>query len=134
MEIQLPDFLPSRYPNWLALYLDVIRQFNEQGVPVNEETKVKLYELGDYEEQREIMQQYGNEVVHYYQEFPLTLIKARAFDFILPSLPTQEELYRFNYDLMTASMYISSAAQSDKNREIIDKLMTICPRAWQVSK
>lgn len=134
MEIQLPDFLPSRYPNWLTLYLDVIRQFTEQGVPINEGTKVKLYELGDYEEQREIMRQYGNEVVHYYQEFPLILIKARAFDFIMPNLPTQEDVYRFNYDLMTASMYSSSAAQSGKNREIIDKLMTICPREWQVSK
>src|ERR1044072_4362469 len=103
MEIQLPDFLPSRYPNWLALYLVVIREFNVQGVPLNEETKVKLYELGDYAEQREIMEQYGDEVVQYYLEFPITLIKARAFDFIIPNLPTQEEVYRFSHDLMNRS-------------------------------
>jgi hypothetical protein len=100
-------------------------------VLINEETKVKLYELGDYDEQREIMQQYGNEVVHYYQEFPLTLIKARALDFILPNIPTQEEVYRFNYELLSSAQYTSPASM-DKNREIIDKLMTICPRERQL--
>lgn len=131
MEIQLPDYLPARYQNWLALYLDVIRRFKEQGCPITEETKVKLYELGDYEEQSELMQQYGEEVTHFYQEFPLTLIKARAFDFILPNLPIQEDVYKFNYDLMAASMYSASV---DKNREIIDKLMSICPRDRQLSR
>lgn len=134
MEIQLPDYLPARYKNWLDLYLDIARQFNEQGVPITEETKVKLYELGDYEEQRQMMIQYGQEVVHFYQEFPMTLIKARAFDFILPNLPTQEDVYRFNYDLMMVLRYSTSGASVDKNREIIDKLMTICPREWQLSK
>jgi hypothetical protein len=134
MEIQLPDFLPSRYPNWLALYLDVIKQFNKHGVPTNEETKVKLYEMGDHEEQEQIMEQYGDQIVHYFQEFPLTLIKARAFDFILPNLPTQEDVYRFNYDLMMASRYSTSGGSIDKNREIIDKLMSVCPREWQLSK
>jgi hypothetical protein len=134
MEIQLPDFLPSRYPNWLVLYLDVIRQFNEHGVPVNEGTKVKLYELGDYNEQTELRLHYGDEVVHYYQEFPLTIIKARAFDFIFPNLPTQEDVYRFNRDIMTASMYSNSSAALDRNREIFDKLMSICPRERQLSR
>lgn len=114
--------------------MDIVRQFNEQGIPITEETKVKLYELGDYEEQRQMMMQYGQEVVHFYQEFPMTLIKARAFDFILPNLPTQEDVYRFNYDLMMALRYSTSGASVDKNREIIDKLMTICPREWQLSK
>lgn len=131
MEIKLPDYLPARYQNWLDLYLDVIRQFKELGISINDETKVKLYELGDYNEQKEMMAQYGEEIVHFFQEFPLTLIKARAFDFIFPNLPTQEDVYRFNYDLMTASMYSTS---TNKNREIIDKLMSICPREWQLSR
>lgn len=131
MEIQLPDYLPARYKNWLELYLDVIRQFKEHGCKINEETKVKLYELGDYKEQQQMMLQYGDEVVHFYQEFPLTLIKARAFDFIFPNLPTQEDVYRFNYDLMAASAYSASV---NKNREIIDKLMSVCPRERLLTK
>jgi hypothetical protein len=134
MDIQLPDYLPARYENWLILYLDVIRQFKVQGVEINEETKVKLWEMGDHDEQQQIMEQYGNQVVHYYQEFPITLIKARAFDFIIPNLPTSEDVYRFNYELMTASRYMASGDLVNKNREIIDKLMNICPREWQLSK
>lgn len=134
MEIQLPDYLPARYENWLVLYLDVLRQFRMQGVEITEETKVKLYELGDYDEQKELREQYGDRVVHFFQEFPMTLIKARAFDFIIPNLPAQEEVYRFSHELMTASMYSSSMRSMEKNREIIDKLMSICPREWQVTK
>lgn len=134
MEIQLPDYLPARYKNWLNLYLDVARQFKEQGVEITEDTKVKLYELGDYHEQQELYKSYGPEVVHFYQEFPMTLIKARAFDFILPNLPAWEEVYRFDRDLMTASIYSSPINSMEKNREIIEKLMSICPRERHLSR
>lgn len=130
MEIQLPDYLPARYRNWLDLYLDVVRMFKEQGYAINEETKVKLYELGDREEQKEIAERYGEQAVHFYQEFPLTLIKARAFDFILPNLPTKEDAYNFQHYLMRASSY---SASTNANSEIIDKLMRICPSKKQLS-
>lgn len=134
MEIQLPDYLPARYQNWLALYLHVIKQFTAQGISINESTKVKLYEMGDHKEQKELREQYGEEVVHFYQEFPLILIKARAFDFILPNLPSQEEVYRFRFDLHNASMYSSNANAVEKNENIIGKLMSICPKDRQLSK
>lgn len=134
MEIQLPDYLPARYKNWLDLYSDVVKQFEQQGVAITEETKVKLYELGDYHEQQELYKTYGPEVVHFYQEFPITLIKARALDLMLPNLPTKEDVYRFHCDLMTASMYSTSINAMEKNNEIIDKLMRFCPREGQFSK
>lgn len=122
-EIQLPDYLPSRYDNWLDLYLDVVRIFKEQGFEINDDTKVKLYELGDYEEQKEIMTQYGDRVVHFYQEFPLTLIKARAFDFIITKLPSQITMERLYYNIMTSPMR-SVSVQED--HETLEKFRSIC--------
>lgn len=123
MEIKLPDYLPSRYKNWLDLYLDVVKVFNESEWPINEETTVKLYEMADYDEQRMFLMQYGAQAVHFYQEFPLTLIKSRALDQILPNLPTKDEIYHMQRSVLSGM----PAPNIQKNIEKLDQLMTICP-------
>lgn len=123
MEIQLPDFLPSRYKNWLELYLDVYRTMHESGCPINDETKVKLFEMGDHEEQKDLTSQYGEHIVAFYQEFPLILIKARALDFILPNLPTKDEMYSIYLGYMSAKHCTTTV---EKNAKIIEGILNIC--------
>lgn len=130
MEIQLPDYLPSRYKNWLDVYLECAKVFSENGWPINEESKVKMYDMGSYEEQQEMMLSYGEHATAFFQELPLTLIKARALDYILPNIPTLETMYKLRSNLYYSRNY--SADGNDRTIEVVDKLMNICPKEWQL--
>lgn len=119
-EIQLPDYLPSRYKTWLHLYLEIQKIFAERGEIINEETTVKLYELGDYEEQK-MLRQYSEEIIYFYQHFPITIIKSRALDYVLSKLPSFEKMYEVRGKAMSG-MYADETMY-----EVFNALLDVCP-------
>lgn len=120
-EIELPDYLPSKYKSWYHLYLEVDKGFKEKGFVINEETKVKLFDLGSLYEQ-ELLQTYSKEVLYFYQEFPMTLIKARALDYILSKIPDLETMYKIRNLAMSVPYADSSMF------EIFNNLLDISPK------
>lgn len=120
-EIQLPDYLPSRYQSWLHLYLEIQKIFAERGEPINEETTVELYELGDYEDQK-MLRQYSEEVIHFYQHFPITTIKARALDYMLSKLPSFEKMYEVRGKAM------STPDADEAMYQVFNDLLDVCPK------
>jgi hypothetical protein len=120
-EIQLPDYLPSRYKSWLHLYLEVQQAFAERGESFDEETTINMCELGDREEREMLINQFGEEVV-LYQHFPVTLIKARAFDFILSKLPTFKELINIRSAAMGADW-----CTNESMWEVFNNLLKLYP-------
>ena len=120
-EIQLPDYLPSRYQSWLHLYLEIQKIFAERGETINEETTVKLYELGDYEEQK-MLRKYSEEVIHFYQHFPITVIKSRALDYVLSKLASFENMYEVRGKAMSTP-YANQAMY-----QVFNDLLDVCPK------
>jgi len=118
-DILLPDYLPSRYNNWLELYLEVLRIFKEQGFEVNEGTEIKLFQLGDFDEV-EMMKKFSEQVVYFYHNFPLSLIKSRALDFVLSNLPTYAQMQKVR---SKSTMAFHVYDESDWN--IFENLLTI---------
>ncbi|MBS0646778.1 MAG: hypothetical protein JSR97_09360 [Verrucomicrobia bacterium] len=119
-EIQLPDYLSSRYKTWLHLYLEIQKIFAERGEIINEETTIKLYELGDYEEQK-MLRQYSEEVIYFYQNFPIKIIKSRALDYVLSKLPSFEKMYEVGGKAM-------SGMHADQTMyEVFNALLDVCP-------
>jgi len=95
-EFKLPDFLPSRFRTWLSFYYQIGRELEKAGHEINEETMVKYSSFTDYEEQEYIRKTF-DEQVYFVTEFPITLIKARAFDEVIAKIPdyvTVQELKR----------------------------------------
>lgn len=99
-EIQLPDFLPSRYRSWLELYRDLQKTFKEQGISITEETTIKIAEFGTKEEMDLFKKQFGCDVT-LYNHFSITLIKARALDEVLSKLPSSEKLRKVRNTAMS---------------------------------
>lgn len=120
-EIELPDYLPSRYDSWLHLYLEIQQIFIERGEPITEEATVKLSELGDREEQK-TFRQYSEEVIHFYQHFPITVIKARALDYVLSKLPSFDIMYEVRNKSM-ASFYTNELMY-----EVFNNLLDVCQK------
>lgn len=116
MKVALPDYLPSRYESWLEYYYEIVRIFKEQGRELNDETIIKRYDFGDYNEHKE-MKKYDQGIVSFYQEVPFMLIKSRALDFIISHLPTKSALYP-----IFCNAYING--DSDK---VVNNLFKICP-------
>lgn len=117
--IQLPDYLPSRYSSWLSLYREVIASLEANGQKITEETVVNLAEFGFLDRHSS----YSGEDVAFYQQWPLTLIKARALDFVLEKLPSFEQMIRVYNELI----WSRSAAVYSLTPHI-DALLNICPK------
>lgn len=115
-EIQLPDYLPSRYKNWYHLYLEVEKIFTENGYELTEETKVRLSELPDFDEK-----EMSEEAILFYQEFPLPVLKARALDFIMSKIPSFDDVIKMRHYLMLPGGDVGV-------HEIVDRLLDVCPR------
>jgi hypothetical protein len=89
------------------LVLSIFRcyqNFTEKGFELNEKTLVRLFELPDFDETK-----MDEEYIVFYQEFPLTLIKARALDFIMYNLPTFENVLELN----SVAGYFGNALNKD---------------------
>lgn len=108
-EVELPDYLPSKYQNWFELYLAVVKVLEDQG-GINDETTVKLYDLGTKEEQQAFREN-SEEVTYFYQHFPVTLIKSRALDYILGRMPNKEDLLKL-YSAVVYNHYSSDSERS----------------------
>lgn len=87
-QVQLPDYLPSRYRSWYDLYLDILRSAKSQGTDLPDDTIVNLLDYGFEEESLKNI--YSD--TFFYQEWPLIVIKSRALDDVISQLPTLKEL------------------------------------------
>lgn len=124
-EIQLPDYLPSRYKTWLHLYLEIQKIFAERGEIINEETTVKFYELGDYEEQK-MLRQYSEEIIYFYQHFSITIIKSRALDYVLSKLPPFEMMYEVRGKAMSGMYADQTMYELEYGARNKDGIYRIC--------
>ena len=122
-EIQLPDYLPSRYKNWLHLYLTIKRELGNRGEDVDIMESVKLYEGQDYEER-----QMSREMIDFYQQFPVQLIKARALDFVLSKLPSFEDLYSFAGSWHSVVPMTAGNVHTADAFKMFNDLLDICPK------
>jgi hypothetical protein len=120
-EVELPDYLPGRYKNWLHLYLTVKRELSMRGEDIDKAEVVRLYEGPDFEE-REM----SSEMIDFYQQFPVSLIKSRALDFILSKLPTFEDLYSFAGPWHSAT-FMAAGNYADFDT-IFNNLLDVCPK------
>jgi hypothetical protein len=122
-EIELPDYLPSRYRSWLHLYLEIQRLFAERGETIQEDSEVTMYELGDDEEQQ-MLRQYSEEVICFYQHFPVSLIKSRALDYVLSKLPSFEVMHEIRNRTLANLPY----SYGESIYQSLNGLLSICPR------
>lgn len=118
MEIKLPDYLPSRYKNWLDFYQQFVEVSSNRGFIINEETKVCVYDCMDYHE-REALKMHE---VKFYQEFPLIVIKARALDYILSESPSYEDILHLKHSVLSTHL-----ASVDLNK-ILNGLLNVATR------
>ncbi|MCR9252309.1 MAG: hypothetical protein NXI20_17925 [bacterium] len=98
--LKLPDYLPSRYNNWLEVYYDIESVFKEHQIEILEDTIVKLADF-DFE-------------VDAYQEFPITLIKSRAFDFMLDGMADYNKTLEFYYSYRQSNQLNPTTQEYDK--------------------
>lgn len=118
-EIELPDYLPNRYLSWYHLYMDVIQECVAAGITVKEDTDVKIAYFGDKEEEKEFRQLFAEDVV-LCQKFPIGLIKARAFDYVVSKIPNFETMNGIREQIM-------NTRSDDTMLKALNNLIDICP-------
>ena len=120
-EFKLPDFLPRRFRTWLSFYQQVVLELAKTGHEITEETLVKYSSHTDYEEQEYILKNYDHKV-YFVSEFPITLIKARAFDEVMLKIP----------DYVTVQQLKSAAMNSFRDEaglmEFFNGILDVAPK------
>lgn len=110
--IKLPDYLPSRFKSWLQLYVHINRILTEQGITITEDLKIRFSEYLDAEE----MKMFSEQEIMFYHEFPLTIIKARAFDELLASMPDFQDFIEIQETIYLNSRYLTNEQRQAFNK------------------
>lgn len=103
------------------MYLTIKRELSSRGEDLDTMECVKLYEAGDFNER-----QANAEMIDFYQQFPVSLIKARALDFVLSKLPSFEALYSFTGQWH--SVAYMTANGNDDFIKMLNDLLDVCPK------
>lgn len=114
--IELPDYLPSQFKNWLDFYYEIKNKGYDQ---------METIELSIWDDTKIEWRSQFNEDVDFYHKFPMWVVRERALNHLLTKLPD------FDSMINLIDSYLSSRQNMGEimeNKEILDKILSICER------
>lgn len=118
--VHLPDYLPSRFRNWLHFYTETLSLFKQHNWSLNDDTTIKYYEYGVYDTDHELVEQLRDTA--FVQEIKFLDVKLRAFDYLVSQLPAFEDVRELIYSSMRG---IQGRDMDDTRKQLFETLLDL---------